>query len=101
MVVGLGLSPKYVLDEMEFYEIDSLLDSYYLKHKDSWEQARLIAYMTAQVNSKNTLQPEDIIKFSWEKEETTTKSVGVLSREEQLLIEQDIKEFENILNNKS
>lgn len=86
---------------MEFYEIDSLLDSYYLKHKDSWEQARLIAYMTAQVNSKNTLQPEDIIKFSWEKEETTTKSVGVLSREEQLLIEQDIKEFENILNNKS
>lgn len=87
---------------MEFYEIDSLLDSYYLKHKDSWEQARLIAYMTAQVNSKNTLQPEDIIKFSWEKDDkTTTKSVGVLSREEQLFIEQDIKEFENILNNKS
>jgi hypothetical protein len=100
-VVGLGLSPKYVLDDMEIYEVNSLLDSYYLKNKDSWEQARLIAYMTAQVKSKNTLQPEDIIKFSWEKDDkTTTKSVGVLSREEQLLIEQDIKEFENILNKK-
>jgi hypothetical protein len=96
--VGLGLSPKYVLDEMEYYEIDSLLDSYYLKHKDSWEQARFVAYMTAQVNSRNTIQPEDILKFSWEKDETTTPTISI---EEQQLIEQEIKQFEDILNNKA
>lgn len=95
-MIGLGLSPRYVLDDMQFYEIDSLLDSYYLKHKDSWEQARLIAYMTAQVNSKNTISPEDIIKFHWEKD----KSV-VLSEEAHKSIELDIKEFEDKLNHKN
>ena len=81
---------------MEFYEVESLLDSYYLKNKDSWEQARLIAYMTAQVNSRNTISPEDIIKFSWEKTEPTIDDI-----EEQKNIELEIKQLEDILNNKA
>ena len=94
--MGLGLSPRYVLDEMQFYEIDALLDSYYLKHKDSWEQARLIAYMTAQVNSRNTIKPEDIIKFHWEKDDTPE-----VNELDQKSIELEMKQLENILNNKS
>ena len=82
---------------MEFYEVDALLDSYYLKHKDGWEQARLIAYMTAQVNSRNTIKPEDIIKFHWEKDE----HVSVESEADQKSIELEMKQLENILNNKS
>lgn len=96
MVVGLGLSPRYVLDQMEFYEVEALLDSYYLKHKDSWEQARLIAYMTAQVNSRNTIKPEDIIKFHWEKDDHEP-----IACEDQKNIELEMKQLENILNNKS
>jgi hypothetical protein len=95
-VVGLGLPPKYVLDEMQFYEVDSLLDSYYLKHKDSWEQARLIAYMTARVNSKGDLSPDDIMKFHWEKDDKP-----IINEQEQNDIELEIKHLENILNNKS
>ena len=94
--MGLGLSPRYVLDEMQFYEVDALLDSYYLKHKDSWEQARLIAYMTAQVNSRNTIKPEDIIKFHWEKDEKPVDDIL-----DQKSIELEMKQLENILNNKS
>lgn len=82
---------------MQFYEIDALLDSYYLKHKDGWEQARLIAYMTAQVNSRNTIKPEDIIKFHWEKDE----DAPMVSEADQMSIELEMKELENILNNKS
>lgn len=82
---------------MQFYEVDALLDSYYLKHKDSWEQARLIAYMTAQVNSRNTIRPDDIIKFHWEKDE----DAPVVSEADQMSIELEMKELENILNNKS
>lgn len=82
---------------MQFYEIDSLLDSYYMKHKDSWEQARLIAFMTARVNSKGDLSPTDIMKFHWEKDE----DVQMVSEADQKNIELEMKQLENILNNKS
>lgn len=42
MVVELGLSPQYVLDEMEVYEMQPLIDKAYLKGRESWEQTRLI-----------------------------------------------------------
>ena len=41
----------------------------YYAHKDSWEQARLIAYLIAQVNSKKRLQQSDIIPFYWDKQQ--------------------------------
>lgn len=82
---------------MQFYEVDSLLDSYYLKHKDAWEQARMIAYITAQVNSKDRLNPEDIMKFHWEKDDKPV----IDSIDEQKNIELEMKQLENIMNNKS
>ena len=60
------ISPQYVLDEIEWYEINSLFKYRHYSHKDSWEQARLITYMVAQVNSKKTLKLGDIISFPWE-----------------------------------
>ena len=63
-----GISPKYVLDEMQMYEINALMDNKHLAVKDSWEQSRMIAYIIAQVNSKKKLNPDDIIKFSWDEE---------------------------------
>ena len=82
---------------MQFYEIDSLLDSYYLKYKDSWEQARLIAYMTAQVNSRDKLSPTDIMKFHWEKDDKKIE----FDEEELKNMELEIKKMEDIMNNKS
>lgn len=63
------LDPSYVLDEMEFYEIRPLLKYEHYSHRDDWEQARLIAYMVAQVNSKKKLKFQDITKFYWEEEQ--------------------------------
>ena len=56
---------------MKPYELSIICDSLHLRHKDSWEQARLISYVTAQVNSTKKLSPNDIITFGWEKEDET------------------------------
>lgn len=63
-----GLDPEYVLDKMQMYEITTLFDN--MTNRDDWEQARLIAYVVAQVNSKKKLKPKDIMEFPWEKHRT-------------------------------
>lgn len=81
---------------MQFYEVNALLDSYYLKNKDSWEQARLIAYMTAQVNSRERIKPDDIMKFHWEKDDKPAND-----EIDSTAIELELKQMEDILNNKA
>ena len=63
------LPPSYILDEMDWYEVNALLKYRYYAFKEQWEQARLVTYMTAQVNSRKHLKLSDIITFPWEKEE--------------------------------
>lgn len=67
-----GFSPSYVLDEMQWYEINGLMKYEYYKEKEEWEQARLIAYVVAQVNSKKKIKIEDIIPFYWEQSQDKT-----------------------------
>lgn len=71
-----GLSADYVLDKMQMYEIKPLISASHLKHKDSWEQARLIAFIVAQANSTKKLKVSDIISFGWDEElkETTVSN---------------------------
>lgn len=73
LVLEGGLSPEYVLDKMEQYEIAPLVSKLYLKNKESWEQTRLIGYITAQTQSTKKLKPTDIMKFPWEEVEVNTK----------------------------
>lgn len=70
----LHYEPSYVLDQMQWYEINAALKYAYYSYKDNWEQARLIAYMIAQTNSKKKLSFEDIVKFNWETEDETTET---------------------------
>lgn len=75
MVVQYGIvSLEYFLDKMKPYELSIICDSLHLRTKDSWEQARMVAYMTAQVNSKKKLKPTDIIEFAWETKHTNQKA---------------------------
>lgn len=57
------------MDKMQIYEISSLLKNIFRKNKDSWEQTRTLAYITAQANSTKQLKPTDILKFSWDNED--------------------------------
>lgn len=54
------------------YELKIILQSSHLKCKDSWEQCRMIAYTTAQVNSSKKLKETDIMQFAWDDKETVT-----------------------------
>ena len=51
---------------MEWYEVDAALKYQYYSYKEEWEQARMISYIVAQVNSKKRLKLEDILKFPWD-----------------------------------
>lgn len=73
------VSLDYFLDRMKPYELAIICDKLHLRVKDGWEQSRLIAYMTAQVNSKKKLKPTDIIKFGWESEDTPQQQQQTLS----------------------
>lgn len=63
-----GFSPKYVLDEIETYELVAALNYQHYAVKDVWEAARFVGYVVAQVNSKNRIQMDDFLKFYWEEE---------------------------------
>lgn len=52
---------------MEMYEVNALISNTWRRHKDEWEQARLISYIVAQCNSKKRMKMTDIVKFPWEK----------------------------------
>lgn len=54
---------------MQMYELPVLLGNIHKRNKEEWEQTRLLAYITAQVNSTKKLNMGDIIKFSWDNEE--------------------------------
>lgn len=64
-----GLSPAYVLDEIQAYEIQALMKYSYFRNKESWEQARLISYLIAQTHSTKKLKLEEIVKFPWEQQD--------------------------------
>lgn len=81
LVLRHHLQPQYVLDEMEMYEIRALLNYEYYSHKDEWEQARMIAYMIAQVNSKKKLTYQDITKFYWENEEQEEHETSITKQD--------------------
>ena len=54
------------------YELEAILDNLQLRHKQNWEQTRLLAYIIAQSNSTKKINITDVIKFSWDnaKDET-------------------------------
>ena len=91
-----GVQPDYVLDRMNFYEIEALLDNLWMKNKESWEQTRVQAYITAQTQSTKKLDPKELMSFPWEKKvekvEDTPEDIEMMRKE--------MKEMEDKLNKK-
>lgn len=91
------LSPDYVMDKMEMYEVNCLMSHLYLASKDSWEQARLVGYIGAQTHSTKKMSITDIAAFPWENgfERADTS----MSNEDKKRLEMKAKQLEKILNN--
>lgn len=59
----------YFMDKCEIWEIYDIMNNLPYLDRTIWETARLNGYITAQVNSKKKIKPQDICKFKWETEE--------------------------------
>lgn len=51
---------------MKTYEATEILGSIQYRGRDLKDMSRLIAQLIAQVNSKTTISPVDIVKFPWD-----------------------------------
>lgn len=86
---------EYFLDKMKSYELTIICEKLHLRTKDQWEQARMISYLIAQVNSNKKLKPTDIINFAWEKqvtkEEPHNYSIDEVERIKTIALEREKK----------
>lgn len=91
-----GVQPDYVLDRMQTYEIETLIENLWMKNKESWEQTRVQAYITAQTQSTKKIDMNDMMSFPWEKKvekvEDTLEDIEMMRKE--------MKEMEDKLNKK-
>ena len=89
-----GIPPKYVMDEMEMFEIRSIIKHKHLKYKESWEMTRFVAWITAQVNSTKQIELQKVLKFPWEKE---TEEKNTITKEEIEALKEKAKQYQKFL----
>ena len=80
------------------YELEVILDNLHLKHKQNWEQTRLIAYIIAQSNSTKKINITDVVKFSWDAEKDET--IDIMTDEDKDRLKKKSDEIINELNAK-
>ena len=81
---------------MRMYEIGCLMPFLYLATKDSWEQARLMGYISAQTHSSKKVNISDIVAFPWE--EKTAAADTSMSNADKKRLEEKAKQFEKMMN---
>lgn len=69
----------------------------YYRHRESWEQSRLIAFLIAQTHSSKKLKLEDVMKFPWEKD--TTPDAQKISKEDIERLTKEAEALESIFVN--
>jgi uncharacterized pyridoxal phosphate-containing UPF0001 family protein len=81
---------------MQIYEIEALVENIWMKSKESWEQARLQAYVTAQCQSTKKMEIKDLMTFPWESVENEKIDD---TKEEREALMKEMKAWENKMNN--
>lgn len=79
------------------YELSSLLKYSFIRDKENWEQARLIAYVIAQTNSTKKLSQTDILTFGWEDNNSKTIHNTSISSEDIQRLKEQAEKFKDIL----
>ena len=63
------MSIPYFLDELQEWEIASIVDNLNYLQRPEWERTRFQTYCNIQKSTKKSLKPSDLITFPWEQEE--------------------------------
>lgn len=53
---------------MSFAEVRYFLEGLSTRHREAWEQTRIVGYIIAQANSSKTLKQSDVLRFPWDEE---------------------------------
>ena len=69
----------------------------YLATKDSWEQARLMGYISAQTHSTKKMNVSDIVSFPWEEDNTKVHDTS-MSNADKRRLEEKAKQLEQMMN---
>lgn len=69
----------YFFDEMEEYEVQSIIENLEYYERGDWERTRFQSYCNIQSQSSKRLKPQDLIKFPWEKEDDNTEEINTNS----------------------
>lgn len=83
---------------MQLYELEVILDNLHLKHKQNWEQTRLLAYIQAQSNSTKKINITDVVKFSWDVEKN--EMIDIMTDEDKDRLKKKSNEIIKELNTK-
>lgn len=75
LVVEGGLSPSYVMDTMELWELPAFLDALDRKKREALEHQRLFTWMTMMphLSSDSVGSPEELLPFPWEQAENNAR----------------------------
>ena len=75
LVVEGGLSPSYVMDTMELWELPAFLDALDRKKREALEHQRLFTWMTMMphLSSDSIGSPEELLPFPWEQAESNAR----------------------------
>lgn len=95
------LDPTYVLDKMTFYEMKALLDGLWMSNRDSWEQSRLQAYITAKSHAKRGSLGSitNFFQLPWDNKESDFSGPAVTA-EDKARLEARAKAYEDFLKKK-
>ena len=55
---------------MSGFEVEALLNGHFEHYKNTWEQVRMLCYITAQCQSTKPIKPQDILSFAWDSVES-------------------------------
>lgn len=69
----------YFFDEMEEYEVQSIIENLEYYERPEWERTRFLAYCNLQKSSTKKIKPTDLITFPWEKEDDNTEEINTNS----------------------
>ena len=73
---------------MSSNECGAIIDSYNQSFRNSWEQTRYVAFITAAVISKKIKKPADLLKFVWDNE--VNDDDVIVSKEERMKMEEEM-----------
>ena len=96
-VIKLGISPDYFW-KMQDYELEVLIDNYFMKSQEEWEMCRNLYYAIVQTQSTKELNIKKLMSFPWDREEINDEKGD--SKEDIKAMMEEVNKYTEKLNNK-